>query len=159
MPPPDRFPGHNHNHSACINRAMKTADDLCRQKGLRFTPIRQRVLELVWSSHAPIAAYDLLRILKQEKENAEAPTVYRALDFLLQHGLVHKIESLNAYIGCNHPGDTHTSQFLICSVCKQVVEKDNAEIDAAIFAQAIRLGFTISDQTIEINGTCSNCKQ
>ena len=153
-----KFPASNHNHAACVQRAMQAATSVCQQNALRFTPIRQRVLELVWNNHAPVAAYDLLKLLRQEKDNAEAPTVYRALDFLLENGLVHKIESLNAYIGCNHPGDLHTSQFLICEHCHQVVEQDNPEIDAAISAHAVKLGFMISQQTIEIMGVCSNCR-
>lgn len=153
-----KFHTRNHNHEDCVQRAMRSATRLCQQKGLRFTPIRRRVLELVWASHAPVAAYDLLGILRQEKQNAEAPTVYRALEFLLENGLVHRIESLNAYLGCNHPENLHTSQFLICENCQQVVEQDNPDIDAAISAQASRLGFSISQQTIEIMGVCSNCR-
>lgn len=154
----EKFHSENHNHGACVQQAMRAAANLCEKKGLRFTPIRQRILELVWSSHSPVAAYDLLGTLKQEKANAEAPTVYRALDFLVEHGLVHKIESLNAFIGCSHPGNLHTSQFLICENCHQVVEQDNPDIDAAIAAQAVSLNFKVSQQTIEIMGICSNCK-
>jgi len=159
MPPTPDFHAQTHNHTACIHRAMNAATALCQQQGLRFTPIRQRVLELVWASHAPMAAYDLLKTLRREKDNAEAPTVYRALDFLLKHGIVHKIESLNAFVGCDHPGDAHTSQFLICTVCGQIVEQENIDVRCAIEKQALGTGFTISDQTIEIMGRCSTCKQ
>lgn len=105
-----------------------------------------------------MAAYDLLKTLRQEKENAEAPTVYRALDFLQQHGMVHKIESLNAYVGCAHPGKPHASQFLICTRCHQVVEQENPNVARAVDHQARKLEFKITHQTIEIMGYCSKCQ-
>ncbi len=150
-------PGHNHN--TCINRAVKNAIQLCEQNGLRFTEIRKRVLELVWSSHKPVVAYDLLKQLRREKDNAEPPTVYRALDFLLEHNLVHRIESLNAFIGCDHPEYSHTSQFMICSACDQVAELDDSTlISNAVSRQVSRHGFKVSDQTIEIVGLCPACQ-
>ncbi len=146
-----------HNHTRCVDNAVQAATTLCEQRGLRFTPIRKRVLELVWASHAPIAAYDLLKALRQEKDNAEAPTIYRALDFLLQHGMVHKIESMNAFVGCDHPGNSHAVQFLICTECKQVLEQENTELSFMISNYAISNNFIVSSQTIEIMGVCSNC--
>lgn len=153
----DEFHDLAHNHTACIHAALQAASTLCEEQGLRFTPIRKRVLELVWASHAPIAAYDMLKALRKEKDNAEAPTIYRALDFLLQHGMVHKIESMNAFVGCDHPGNPHAVQFLICTQCKQVLERENTDLSHTISKYAIRHNFTISSQTVEIMGVCSNC--
>ncbi len=147
-----------HNHTRCVDNAVAAATTLCEQQGLRFTPIRKRVLELVWASHAPIAAYDLLKTLRQEKDNAEAPTIYRALDFLLQHGMVHKIESMNAFVGCDRLGNPHAVQFLICTECKQVLEQENTDLSLTISNYAIRNNFTITSQTVEIMGVCSNCR-
>ncbi len=147
-----------HNHNTCINSAIVKAQHLCEQQNVRFTPIRQRVLELVWANHAPILAYDILKELRLEKANAEAPTVYRALEFLLDNGLIHKIESLNAYMGCNDPEQAHVSQFLICTVCQQVAELDNPKIKQVIEQQALKTGFEISEQTIEIKGVCPQCQ-
>ena len=148
-----------HNHDACIQRAMVAADKLCDASGARLTDLRKRVLQLVWSSHQPATAYDLLEQLRKQKKNAEPPTVYRALEFLQEHNLVHRIESLNAFIGCNHPLRDHTSQFLICSQCNQVTElQDSVPINRAISAQATKLSFNISDQTIEIKGICGSCQ-
>jgi len=147
-----------HNHTRCVDNAVEAATMLCEQQGLRFTPIRKRVLELVWASHAPIAAYDLLKALRQEKDNAEAPTIYRALDFLLQHGMVHKIESMNAFVGCDRLGNPHAVQFLICTECKQVLEQENAELSRMISNYAISNNFTITSQTVEFLGICSNCR-
>ena len=148
-----------HNHQPCVDRAIKTANQICRQRNLRFTPIRQRVLELIWVSHQPMLAYDLLKQLRQDKHNAEPPTVYRALGFLMQHQFIHKIESLNAYIGCDHPQQDHTSQFMICSDCHQVAELEEPEIiEKAICKQASKIGFKVSNQTVEIVGLCPSCQ-
>ena len=148
---------HNHNHKHCIATAMTRADELCQSKGIRFTRIRRRVLELIWASHRPVSAYDLLQQLRREKHNAEPPTVYRALDFLLENRLAHKIESLNAYIGCAHPRHQH-SQFLICSGCHQVTELDDAELQRMIESTAARAGLQAAHQTVEITGRCRQCR-
>jgi len=148
-----------HNHKACIRDAMNIAEQLCQSKDLRLTKIRKRVLELVWAGHEPATAYQLLKKLRAEKENAEPPTVYRALDFLVEHNLVHRIESLNAFIGCDHPESDHVSQFLICSHCNQVAELDDSvTINHAVSEEAKRLGFKVSNQTVEIMGLCAACQ-
>ncbi|MDO6806861.1 transcriptional repressor, partial [Wenyingzhuangia sp. 1_MG-2023] len=76
-----------------------------------------RVLELIWQSHKPVGAYELLPALANDGFNSAPPTVYRALDFLLDLGLVHRLHSLNAYVGCNHPGANHPVCFFICEHC------------------------------------------
>ncbi len=102
---------------------MSEADALCARQGLRLTALRRRVLELVWQSHKPLGAYDILAVLsEQDGRRAAPPTVYRALDFLLENGLVHRISSLNAFIGCNHPEHAHQGQFLICRECHAAIE-------------------------------------
>ena len=94
-----------HDHQSCIQQALDTAANLCEQRGLNLTPIRRRVLEIVWRSHEPIGAYQILAELAKERDKAAPPTVYRALDFLIDAGLVHRIESLNAFGGCGaHTG-------------------------------------------------------
>jgi Fur family zinc uptake transcriptional regulator len=98
---------HSHDHEHCVEDALAAADKLCAEQGLRFTPLRRRVLELVWSSHKPVGAYALLDKLRSEDLGSAPPTVYRALDFLIEHGLIHRIERMNAFIGCSHPGETH----------------------------------------------------
>jgi len=151
-----------HNHARCISAAMAGADALCRRKRLRFTRIRRRVLELIWRSHRPAPAYALLQQLRREKQNAEPPTVYRALGFLLEHSLAHKIETLNAYVGCARPGarerEWHGGQFLICSGCRQVTELDDAELRQLITAKAARAGLEAAHQTVEITGRCPQCR-
>lgn len=157
LPEPPAFPARGHDHGSCIADALDLAEQACRERGLRFTDIRRRVLEIVWNRHAPIGAYEILDILQEAQRRAAPPTVYRALDFLVEHGFVHKIESLNAFVGCGHPGDDHTGQFLICGECRQVGEIDDPEIAALIAKKAATIGFSVSRQTIEIEGLCRNC--
>lgn len=155
--PNDVFPTPGHNHAMCIADALATAEAYCRSQGLRFTPLRRKVLEIVWKRHAPAGAYDILDELRQGKRSAAPPTVYRALDFLVEHGFVHKIESLNAFVGCGQVGDAHNGQFLICDNCNQVGELDDPEIATLIAEKAARLGFKVGRPTIEIRGLCREC--
>ena len=92
-----------HEHQSCIEDALARADDVCRERGVRLTPLRRRVLELVWSSHRAVKAYDLLAALGDAVGAAKPPTVCRALEFLMAQGLVHRIDSLNAFVGCPQP--------------------------------------------------------
>jgi Fur family zinc uptake transcriptional regulator len=148
--------GHNHGH--CIHAALKTAEQRCQEQGLRLTPIRRRVLELVWENHEPAKAYDILEHLQQENPRAAPPTVYRALDFLLEAGLIHRLESLNAYFGCGNPALPHVGQFLICRACGAVAEINDPEITALLSRQAAQLDFTVDRQTVEIKGLCPQCR-
>ena len=153
------FKAIGHCHSDCMDAALAKAETSCSQRGLRLTAIRRRVLELVWRNHGPVKAYDLLAVLKAEKKGAAPPTVYRALEFLQEEGFVHRIESLNAYVGCGEPGHQSTSQFLICHLCGVVAELDDDEIGKLIVRKASKLGFTSKHQTIEIQGLCNDCSR
>ena len=147
-----------HDHGNCIENALATAEQLCAARGLRFTALRRRVLELVWQSHRPIGAYEILDLLGEEKQNAAPPTVYRALDFLIEAGLAHRLDSLNAFIGCTDPGRRHTGQFLICRECRTVTELDDNELDALVAKKAAASGFTAVRQILEIEGLCKSCR-
>lgn len=146
-----------HSHDQCVEDAVSSAEALCAAGGLRLTALRRRVLELVWSRHGPVRAYEVLDRLREENGSAAPPTVYRALDFLLEHGLVHRIESLNAFVGCGDPSRRHTGQFLICRDCGAVGELDDPEIEELLAEKAGRLGFSSQRQMIEILGTCAGC--
>lgn len=147
-----------HDHDGCIADAIATAEQLCRERGLRFTALRRRVLELVWESHRPIGAYDILASLGGENKSAAPPTVYRALEFLIEAGLVHRLDSLNAFIGCSDPGRMHAGQFLICRECRTVTELGDADIETLVETKAQARGFTAVRQILEIEGLCKACR-
>ncbi|NOZ54307.1 MAG: transcriptional repressor [Gammaproteobacteria bacterium] len=151
------FKNQQHNHESCIKSALADAEAACSKAGMRLTKIRRQVFELVWSSHAPVKAYDILAQLHQENPRAAPPTVYRALDFLLSVGLVHRIESLNAYIGCGDPSQPHIGQFLICEACGAVAEMNAQKITRLLRKQAEQLGFKTVNQLVEIRGLCPQC--
>lgn len=147
-----------HDHANCVASALADADALCARQGVRLTELRRRVLELVWASHKPLGAYDILAVLSEEDgRKAAPPTVYRALDFLLENGLVHRIASLNAFIGCAHPEHAHEGQFLICRACHTAIELEQPAISEAIVAGARGVGFAVETQTVEIVGLCGAC--
>lgn len=148
-----------HDHSHCVSSALAEADVICAKQGVRLTTLRKRVLELVWQSHKPLGAYDILGVLSEaDGRRAAPPTVYRALDFLLENGLVHRIASLNAFIGCVRPEHAHQGQFLICKQCHTTIELEQASISQAILASAQEIGFAVEAQTVEIVGLCASCR-
>jgi Fur family zinc uptake transcriptional regulator len=149
-----------HDHSRCVSHALAEAESICTRQGLRLTALRKRVLELVWQSHKPLGAYDILAVLSdQDGRRAAPPTVYRALDFLLENGLVHRIASLNAFVGCSHPAHTHQGQFLICRSCHAAIELEHAAISEAIVGGAQSVGFVVEGQTVEVLGLCAGCQE
>lgn len=152
------FDGERHDHEHCVATALDQAERLCARRGARLTALRKRVLALVWTSHSPVGAYDLLGRLGREQGPAAPPTVYRALEFLLEQGLIHRIESLNAFVGCPHPGETHSGQFLICRDCGAAAEMQEQTIDRAISGQAAACGFAVEGKTVEVRGLCPACR-
>lgn len=147
-----------HDHAHCVQEAIAEAETICAGRNERFTTLRKTVLELVWSSHKPIKAYDLLAQLANYHERPAPPTVYRALDFLREAGLVHKIQSLNAYVGCGDPRRDHQGQFLICEDCGSVAELDDGTITSRIGHNAKKIGFKVNDETVEVIGLCQSCQ-
>lgn len=158
MPLPHPFKADPHDHQDCIDTAIEAATRLCAERGMRFTKIRQHVLRLVWDGHQPVGAYTILEALKSDYPRAAPPTVYRALDFLIELGLIHRIESLNAYVGCSHPEERHTGQFLICARCGTAAELDDPQIDDAVRRSAGEQGFLAQHQMIEVTGLCPDCR-
>ena len=148
-----------HNHDSCIENAIEIAESMCAENGLRFTRIRKRVLELVWNNHQAIKAYDILEMLQQEDASAKPPTAYRALDFLLEHGFIHRIESINAYIGCPHPEHAHNFQLLICKQCGLVKEMDKPELATMLDNYVEEFEFEQFSQVIEVQGLCRECSR
>ncbi|WP_299878119.1 Fur family transcriptional regulator [uncultured Cocleimonas sp.] len=148
---------HCEKHNHCISTAIKHGEEICNEKGLKFTAIRRKVLELVWESHKPAKAYDILEKLAKEDGAPVPPTVYRALDFLLQNGLVHRLNSLNAFVGCSHPGLHKQCYFLICTHCEEVTECCTNQLGKAIGVSAKENSFTTESVSLEILGSCKTC--
>ncbi len=149
-----------HDHQHCIDDALANAQDICAHKGMRLTALREQVLRLIWQSHKPLGAYDLLDMLAAKSERRIAPpTVYRALDFLLEAGMVHRINSLNAYIGCPNPNIVHPSYFLICKNCQDVGEIQDLPLTQHISQLGEQQQFAIDNQWLEVMGLCQSCQQ
>lgn len=163
MPIEGGFPPARHDHSVCRSQALLRATHLCDDRSARFTDIRRRVLEDVWRDHRPVSAYDILARLNLE-ESAHGhkllapPTIYRALEFLIAQGLVHRLATLNAYIGCTFPERPHDAQFLICHVCGAVAEVFDMKIAGQLDSVAKNAGFFLCGQTIELEGLCPRCQ-
>ncbi|MDI5984885.1 transcriptional repressor [Halomonas sp. M4R5S39] len=138
---------------------MHQAERQCQRRGVRFTPIRRRVLEMIADSPGGLKAYDLLDRLATEHAAARPPTIYRALEFLIDQGLVHRIESLNAYVACPCPEHAHGFQLLICRHCGRVEELHLDDVNAQLAQRARDLGFRVDRQTIELLGHCEVCLQ
>jgi Fur family zinc uptake transcriptional regulator len=151
------FPRPGHDHTRCASQALRTAEALCIRRGVRFTDMRRRVFAAVWESHAPIGAYDILAQLNAAGGRNAPMAVYRALDFLIEHGLIHRVASLNAFVGCACPGDNHTNPLLICRMCGTVAELDAPAVHTAV-AKAVP-GFAVESEVIEISGVCPHCRR
>lgn len=156
--PASALPYRPHNHDACVAQALADARAICQRHNARLTPTRERVLELIWQSHKPLGAYDVLAVLAEDGHNAAPPTVYRALDFLQQHGLVHRIASLNSFVGCTHAGKSHNGLFLICRGCGNVLELTAPAVAQAVSDAAQAQTFEPEDTVIEVAGLCPRCQ-
>jgi Fur family zinc uptake transcriptional regulator len=151
-------PTTSHDHAHCIAQALAQADAVCAERGARLTKNRRRVLELVWQSHTPVGAYELLERLREDGHSAAPPTVYRALEFLMSQGLVHRIETRNAFVGCSQPQHEHEAQYLLCEGCGEAVEIEIGGIRRRVEALAAEHGFTVAAQTLEARGLCRRCR-
>ncbi|MFP4639809.1 MAG: transcriptional repressor [Guyparkeria sp.] len=148
----------SHDHDQCIEAALARAEAICREAGARLTPIRREVLKEVWANHEATKAYDLIERLSRHGEQVKPPTVYRALDFLLAQGLIHRIESLNAFIGCAHPQDPHQAILLICSHCGDIEEQSSETVHTTLGELAARSGFAVRSEVVELRGLCRRCR-
>ncbi|MEL8055257.1 MAG: Fur family transcriptional regulator [Pseudomonadota bacterium] len=137
---------------------LKEAAEIAERKGQKLTPIRRKVLQLLLDSHGPAKAYDLLANLDGEGA-PKPPTIYRALDFLQEVGLAHKIESMNAYVACGHASHNHSAVFLICDECGGAEELHTDAMSSALHSETDAAGFTVSKAVIEARGTCRDCAE
>lgn len=151
-------PAGRHHHHEAPERLVAEVRAACATRGLRLTETRERVLELIAIAGRPVKAYDLLESLKRERGGAAPPTVYRALDFLLEHGFIHRLESINAYTVCHHPSRRHAVPFLICDVCRHATELCDERVTDLLLEQARAHGFLAEAQTLEVHGVCRRCR-
>jgi Fur family transcriptional regulator, zinc uptake regulator len=154
------FPAPDHDHDRCTSAAIAHAEARCSAHAQRLTPTRRHVLETLLASHNPLGAYDIIERMA-DKDGRPAPiTVYRALEFLRENGLVHRIESRNAFVACvhNHNGDDLVV-FLICERCGAVGEGPGGAVAEALKTSSRAAGFSPKNPLIEIVGICSHCRQ
>ena len=149
----------SHDHAPCAADAMVRAQSVLAQKGLRLTPVRRRTLEILLEGHRALGAYEVLARLAAEGFGAQPPVAYRALDFLEEHGLAHRIRRLNAFTACMHMGEVHSAVFLICRACSALSEAPAMATRASLDMAASGAGFVIETATIEALGLCPACQK
>ncbi|GGA26227.1 transcriptional repressor [Neptunicoccus cionae] len=154
---PDTVGFECHDHSHCISEALIAAETHCAEKGLRFTPARRKSLEILLQEHRALGAYEMLDRLRDAGFGSQPPVAYRALEFLVANGFAHKIEQLNAFIACAHPGASHTPAFMICRLCQSVAEAKSTPARGSLGDAARAAGFQIERAVVEAEGICPSC--
>lgn len=147
----------SHDHGTCVTGALSSAETRCAAEGLRLTPVRRKTLELLLQEHRALGAYAILDMLRDAGFGAQPPVAYRALDFLVEHGFAHKVERLNAFVACAHPGQTHSPAFMICRKCDAVAEAQTPSVQNALGNAAETAGFQIERAVLEVEGVCPTC--
>lgn len=148
-----------HIHAHCVTSTLQAAEALCEEKKLRLTPVRRRVLEVLLEHHRAMGAYDVLERLRAEGFGSQPPVAYRALDFWVGAGLVHKIQKLNAFVACAHPSSGHDPVFMICRGCDTVAEGTADLTDSAVERAALAAGFRVETTVREVEGLCPSCQK
>ncbi|MEL6766546.1 MAG: transcriptional repressor [Pseudomonadota bacterium] len=150
-------------HDACVDRVLARVDEICAAQHLRLTPARRRTLEFLLESQKALGAYDVLSRLQDDGLGAQPPAAYRALDFLVKNGFAHRIERLNAFVACMHPGAGHVPAFMICRHCHAVSEaclpEGGESFANALAGEAAAAGFRIERRVLEAEGTCADCRR
>jgi len=142
-----------------VENSIQEAEQYCQENGLNFTPVRRKVLEILLQKNTAIGAYEILDLLREAGFKNQPPVAYRALDFLVQNGFAHKIEQLNSFIGCTHPGKDHSPAFMICRKCDSVSEEEALTRDFSVSQIGLKTGFTVEKAVIEAKGLCHSCAE
>ena len=140
-----------------MDNSIQQAEQYCQENGLNFTPVRRKVLEILLQKNTAIGAYEILDLLREAGFKNQPPVAYRALEFLVQNGFAHKIEQLNSFIGCMHPGKNHSPAFMICRNCDSVSEEEALTRNFSVSQIASKAGFTVEKAVIEARGLCHSC--
>jgi Fur family zinc uptake transcriptional regulator len=154
------FHAPNHDHARCKADVLADAEAACAKRGARLTPLRRRTLAALVSEHRPLGAYDVVERMAAEGARPAPITVYRALDFLLENGLVHRIASRNAFVACLHQHTAADSVvFMICDRCGVVGESSSTAVKDALNAAAVEAGFVPHLPVVEVTGVCAHCRE
>jgi Fur family zinc uptake transcriptional regulator len=151
------FPAAHHNHDTCTAELLARAERTCERRGSRLTGQRRDVLNCVAQSHSAVGAYDIIERMAGHGPRPAPITVYRALDFLEAHGLVHKIESRNAFVACTHPHEGKPAAMLVCERCGNVAELDAPEVFEQLQLAAGAQRFSVHRSVVELTGLCAAC--
>lgn len=139
-------------------QALQDAETTCARRGVRLTKLRRQVLEQVLNTEGVIKAYDLIHDLGRQDRRIKPPSIYRSLAFLLEQGFIHRIESLNGFVACSHPGELHDSLLMICDQCGTIAETQPQGINQVLQESARQEGFCIQGKTLELHGVCRLCQ-
>ncbi|MBV7410351.1 Fur family transcriptional regulator [Maritimibacter sp. DP1N21-5] len=150
---------HEHDHAACTVDLLGQAEAACAEAGVKLTPVRRATLEILLADHRAMGAYEVLEKLGKAGFGTQPPVAYRALDFLVEQGLAHRIRRLNAFTACIHPARKHAPVFLICAACDAVAEAGGARVRAALDAAAASIGFEVERANVEALGLCPACRE
>lgn len=157
-PAPDTPAFTEHDHAGCTRAALAHAEAMAAETGARLTPVRRRTLEILLEEHRAMGAYEVLEHLAASGFGGQPPVAYRALEFLVEHGLAHRIQRLNAFAACAHPGTRHAPVFFICEGCDGVAEAPGDDVRAEVERAADRLGFAVRRAGVEAVGLCPTCE-
>lgn len=156
--PADSFCCPDHSGAGRAAHILADAEARADAAGLRLTPVRRRVLELLLEAHGALGAYDVLARLSAEGHGSQPPVAYRALNALVDYGLAHRVRRLNAFTACTRPDCGHGAAFLICTGCDSVTEAPAGKVTEALSETAASAGFALERATIEVEGRCSACR-
>ncbi|WP_133486163.1 Fur family transcriptional regulator [Aliiroseovarius marinus] len=149
---------HSHDHTSCASEALTRAEDICREAGARLTPVRRRTLEILLEEHRAMGAYDVLERLAEDGFGSQPPVAYRALEFLVDQGLAHRIRRLNAFAACTTFECDHAPAFFICKACKAVAEIPATSLRTMINEAGAKMGFAVERANVEALGLCPSCQ-
>jgi Fur family zinc uptake transcriptional regulator len=147
-----------HDHSHCSGDALSRAEILAEARGMRLTPVRRRTLEILLEAHKALGAYEVLERLGRDGFGTQPPVAYRALEFLVEQGLAHRVRRLNAFAACMLPGLPHQPAFFICTGCDTIAEARATAIQHAVEEAAGDIGFRMERLNVEATGLCPACQ-